>query len=874
MNLPVGEYIPPRSRGRADSGPTRRQPQPPPPPPPPQAEKKFVVEEQGPSEYPPAYLQVEARRFMHKVAPMVPTGLSGTNFGSYKQAETSNGYHILWQNMLGKGGFGYVYKGYKRNPRNPKRIINYAIKVINREIQGQLGGQKIKELVNEISNWEHCSGNMFIVRLVDHFAVQNQYCFVMEWATHGDFVNELDKMPNNRFNQYQARYYFKQMVGGVNYMHARGIAHRDIKLQNFLLCADPRDKDKKICKISDFGLSAVAWTLNEGPIRQNNACGTVRYMPPEILMQRAGLPKPLKQPPEPDDALEDTTPRKPPVIPTTAARIFRGQETLRPPSVPIAYRDYITWKTFAVNNDSWALGITLYVMTNGGYPFFYGDLPHGLDIIMKAKFVKPKIMPQNTREFIRTMLEPNPNKRANTRDLLYHDWMFDNPVGRKGRTSPDPDLSTVPPPFEPPPAPEPSDDEYVSAPLGPSEPKEAADSSAPFPLRRVRAGAMVYETPTPGSPKKSDGAESDASGNSQMSSSIPAPPPSAASAASGSPIILNPQSISRGFERGGRFVVGGSSSSGSEGKGSAGPAKVSSPPGKKVQFKMGGPGGGSSSSSDPHEPEQLKQERGRARERTISREARAKFFAGGSASSDAVAKELKKLSSSEKRSESPKIKFQMGGSSSSDEVKTRPESSSAGARAMFFAGGGSSSPDPKVKELKKLSSSEKRSESPKIKFKMGGSSSSDEEKSRPKSSSGGARAMFFAGGGSSSSSPAPSDEVVKKVAAARRESADERRRRHEEQHEKMFQSVTWTPAYPGQPDPYAGVEFPVLSDISGSSAEGAAAAKHSSSSGAYETASETEPTAPTTPGSTHPLLARSRAGSPRRSPTPDKSKSK
>jgi serine/threonine protein kinase len=47
-----------------------------------------------------------------------------------------------------------------------------------------------------------------------------------------------------------ARNYFRQVILGVEYLHANDIVHRDIKPENILLT-----EDRVMCKIVDFGVS-------------------------------------------------------------------------------------------------------------------------------------------------------------------------------------------------------------------------------------------------------------------------------------------------------------------------------------------------------------------------------------------------------------------------------------------------------------------------------------------------------------------------------------------------------------------------------------------------------------------------------------------
>ena len=49
------------------------------------------------------------------------------------------------------------------------------------------------------------------------------------------------------FSEDTCRYYFKQLLDGLKYLHLRGFAHRDIKTDNLLFDADFN------IKIADFG---------------------------------------------------------------------------------------------------------------------------------------------------------------------------------------------------------------------------------------------------------------------------------------------------------------------------------------------------------------------------------------------------------------------------------------------------------------------------------------------------------------------------------------------------------------------------------------------------------------------------------------------
>lgn len=70
--------------------------------------------------------------------------------------------------------------------------------------------------------------------------------------------------------------YFQQLIGGVSYMHSKGVGHRDIKPENILL------SDSGNLKIADFGL-ATLFEYNGSRKLSTTMCGSPPYIAPEVI---------------------------------------------------------------------------------------------------------------------------------------------------------------------------------------------------------------------------------------------------------------------------------------------------------------------------------------------------------------------------------------------------------------------------------------------------------------------------------------------------------------------------------------------------------------------------------------------------------------
>lgn len=84
-------------------------------------------------------------------------------------------------------------------------------------------------------------------------------------------------LSQKRFTEDEARFYFRQLLEGMEYCHSQGVCHRDLKPENILL-----DGAGNV-KISDFGLSNLYSGGDDEALKLlHTTCGTPNYVAPEV----------------------------------------------------------------------------------------------------------------------------------------------------------------------------------------------------------------------------------------------------------------------------------------------------------------------------------------------------------------------------------------------------------------------------------------------------------------------------------------------------------------------------------------------------------------------------------------------------------------
>ncbi|KAF2719181.1 Pkinase-domain-containing protein [Polychaeton citri CBS 116435] len=164
---------------------------------------------------------------------------------------------------IGQGASGGVYTAFQVGTNKC-----VAIKQMNLEQQ-----PKKDLIINEILVMKD-SKHKNIVNFMDSFLVRGDLWVVMEYMEGGSLT---DVVTFNMMSEGQISAVCRETLHGLQFLHSKGVIHRDIKSDNILLSLEGT------IKMTDFGFCAQ---INESHMKRTTMVGTPYWMAPEVVTRK------------------------------------------------------------------------------------------------------------------------------------------------------------------------------------------------------------------------------------------------------------------------------------------------------------------------------------------------------------------------------------------------------------------------------------------------------------------------------------------------------------------------------------------------------------------------------------------------------------
>jgi len=226
---------------------------------------------------------------------------------------------------IGEGAEGIVYETAARST-SPKSVgrpgslgagqwqWDYATKVVRNK------GRTNEGLGHEVNMLRHVPRHPNIVALIDEYTTAQNMFIVLERVRGGELFDRImDMSDDDAFTEHDVACILRDTASGLSHMHAHGIMHRDLKPQN-LLCSHKTSLHG--VKITDFGFASFD---AQGQEVRRSFAGTPAFMAPEV----------------------------------------------------VSLGDESAVGTYHNSVDIWSLGVVLFLMSTGTWPFSRDSQPRG-----------------------------------------------------------------------------------------------------------------------------------------------------------------------------------------------------------------------------------------------------------------------------------------------------------------------------------------------------------------------------------------------------------------------------------------------------------------------------------------------------------------
>uniref|UniRef100_A0A8U7ML86 Serine/threonine-protein kinase PLK n=1 Tax=Corvus moneduloides TaxID=1196302 RepID=A0A8U7ML86_CORMO len=174
--------------------------------------------------------------------------------------------------LLGKGGFARCYEMTDLSSNK-----TYAVKVIPHSRVAK--PHQREKITNEIELHRDLH-HKHIVKFSHYFEDSESIYIFLEHCSRKSLAHIWKA--RHTLLEPEVRYYLKQIISGLKYLHLKGILHRDLKLGNFFI------NENMELKVGDFGLAACQDVSDQ---KKKTICGTPNYLAPEVLLRQGHGPE-------------------------------------------------------------------------------------------------------------------------------------------------------------------------------------------------------------------------------------------------------------------------------------------------------------------------------------------------------------------------------------------------------------------------------------------------------------------------------------------------------------------------------------------------------------------------------------------------------
>uniref|UniRef100_A0A8C9EJZ9 Serine/threonine-protein kinase PLK n=1 Tax=Pavo cristatus TaxID=9049 RepID=A0A8C9EJZ9_PAVCR len=174
--------------------------------------------------------------------------------------------------LLGKGGFARCYEMTDLSSNK-----TYAVKVIPHSRVAK--PHQREKITNEIELHRDLN-HKHIVKFSHYFEDAESIYIFLEHCSRKSLAHIWKA--RHTLLEPEVRYYLKQIISGLKYLHLKGILHRDLKLGNFFI------NENMELKVGDFGLAAYQDASDQ---KKKTICGTPNYLAPEVLLRQGHGPE-------------------------------------------------------------------------------------------------------------------------------------------------------------------------------------------------------------------------------------------------------------------------------------------------------------------------------------------------------------------------------------------------------------------------------------------------------------------------------------------------------------------------------------------------------------------------------------------------------